>query len=206
MDTDHWTGGAWASRHDVLRASLERIRPIDADVPLDELEALCASGEEAASDAVALQVTAKYALMASLLRADLQSRFAERLSDAGYAVVDNAWTGNDERAENHLVLRGVAGDEISIVLAPKAGESCFSNKVKVLFRTASGEANEQEREEQLDAITQILRDTYDLPGDATFLDCTPGTEARHDAAPESFDLDRVRASQPVVTQQARRGG
>jgi len=206
VDTDHWTGGAWVSRHDELRASIDRIRHIDVNVPLDELEALRASGEEAASDAVALQVTAKYALMASLLRADLQARFAERLSDAGYAVVDNAWTGNDERAENHLVLRGVAGDEISIVLAPKVGESCFSNKVKVLFRTAAGEANEQERAEQLDAITQILRETYDLPGDATFLDCAPGTEARHDAAPESFDLDRVRASQPVVTQQARRGG
>lgn len=206
VDTDHWTGGAWMSRHDELRAALDRIRRVDADVTLEELETLRASGEEAASDAVALQVTAKYALMASLLRADLQARFAERLADAGYAVVDNAWEGNDERAENHLVLRGVTGDEISIVLAPKPGESCFSNKVKVLFRTASGDPNEQERAERLEAITQILRDAYDLPNDAQFLDCAPGTETRHDAAPEAFDLDRVRASKPAVTPQARKGG
>jgi ElaB/YqjD/DUF883 family membrane-anchored ribosome-binding protein len=205
VDTDHWTGGAWAFRHGELGEALERIGDPDASVSLDELEALRASAEEAASEAVALQVTAKYALMASLLRADLQARFADRLADAGYAVVDNAWLGNDERAENHLVLRGVAGDEISIVLAPKAGESCFSNKVKVLFRTGPGHPNEQERAERLEAITQILRDAYDLPGDAAFLDCTPGTETRHDAAPEAFDLDRVRASKPAVTPQVRKG-
>jgi hypothetical protein len=206
VDTDHWTGGAWASRYDEVHAALERIRQPDTVVPLEELEALRASGESAASDAVALQVTAKYAVMASLLRADLQARFAERLADAGYAVMDNAWLGNDERAENHLVLRGAAGDEISIVLAPKVGESCFSNKVKVLFRTATGEPNEQERAERIETITQILRDVYDLPGDAKFLDCAPGTETRHDAAPEAFDLDRVRASKPAVTNQVRKGG
>lgn len=204
VDTDHWTSGAWAARQGELHAALERVRHPDAIVSLEDLESLRTSAEEAASQAVALQVTAKYALMASLLRADLQARFAERLADAGYAVVDNAWLGNDERAENHLVLRGVAGDEISIVLAPKSGASCFSNKVKVLFRTGEGDPNEQERAERLDAITQILRDAYDLPGDAAFLDCTPGTELRHDAAPEAFDLDRVRASKPAVTPQVRK--
>jgi hypothetical protein len=206
VDTDHWTAGAWASRYEALRDGLERVRAADCRVGFDELESLRTLGEAAPSESVALQATAKYALMASLLRADLQARFAERLAGAGYEVIDNAWAGNDERGENHLVLRGVNGDEISIVLAPKPGESSFSNRIKVLFRTPDGEPNEQERAERLASITQILREAYDLPADAGFLDCAPGTETLPNAPADAFNLERVRASGPTVVPQAQRGG
>jgi outer membrane murein-binding lipoprotein Lpp len=206
VDTDHWTAGAWASRHDALRVGLQRVRAADCTAGFDELESLRKLGEATPSESVALQATAKYALMASLLRSDLQARFAERLAGAGYEVIDNAWAGNDERGENHLVLRGVNGDEISIVLAPKPGESSFSNRIKVLFRTPDGEPNEQERAERLASITQILREAYDLPADAGFLDCAPGTETLPNAPADAFDLDRIRASSPAVAPQARKEG
>jgi hypothetical protein len=206
VDTDHWTAGAWASRNEALRDGLERVRAAECRVGFDELESLRALGETAPSESIALQATAKYALMASLLRTDLQARFAERLADSGYEVVDNAWAGNDERAENHLVLRGVNGDEISIVLAPKAGGSSFTNRIRVLFRVPEGEPNEQERAERLASIAQILRDTYDLPTDACVLDCTPGTETLPNAPAEAFDLDPVRAATPPVVPRTRTGG
>ena len=190
VDTDYWTGGQWGALQQRLAEMRWRISHEQAEVSFEELARMQQAGEEAVNQAVALAASAKYALMASVLRADLQRRFCDRLAQAGYQVADNAWAGNDERRSNHVVLRGVNGDEIAIVLAPKEECGKLSNRIQVHFRDPS--PNEAERREKLDAIRKVLSEVYEVPDKNLELRCLPGTELESNAADEHFDLERVR--------------
>jgi len=128
--------------------------------------------------------------MASVLRVDLQREFCARLAESGYQVVDNVWAGNDERQANHVVLRGVNGDEIAVVIAPKENAGTLSNQFQIHFRDAA--PNEAERKEKLEAIYQVLNEVYQLPREAVEARCLPGTDWTTNAAPEHFDLEQAR--------------
>jgi hypothetical protein len=163
----------------------------EAAVSLEELQRMQQAGRDAPTQAVALAATAKYALMGSILRVDLQREFAARLADSGYEVLDNAWVGNDERQANHVVLRGVNGDEIAVAIAPKADAGKLSNQIQIHFRDAS--PSEAERKEKLEAIYQVLNEVYQFPREALDLHCLPGTDWQTNAASEHFDLEQVRS-------------
>lgn len=192
VDVDFWTEGAWSARRANLEADLARIEDDAATASLDELEALEAAGETAAAEAEALVATAKYAALASIMRAELQERFAAKLAESGYAVEDNVWAGDDERDENHLFLKGATGDRISIVLAPTRDGGSIGNAMQVNFHDPSSSPNEAERAERVKAIAEVLGSVYELPpGDLT-IPCAPGTEAEPNAPADRFDAGRVR--------------
>jgi hypothetical protein len=192
IDVDFWTEGAWSARRANLEADLARIKDEATTASLEELEALQTAGETAAAEAEALVATAKYAAMASIMRAELQERFAVKLAESGYAVEDNVWAGDDERDENHLFLKGATGDRISIVLAPTLDGASIGNSMQVNFHDPSTSPNEAERQERVKAITEVLGSVYELPpGDLT-IPCAPGTEDEPNAPAERFDVCRVR--------------
>ena len=190
VDADHWTGGQWASVYQQLAEMRWRIADEDAAVSLEELQRIQQAGRDAPTQAVGLAVTAKYALMASILRSDLQRDFCARLAESGYQVVDNAWAGDDERQANHVVLRGINGDEIAVVIAPKEEAGKLSNRIQVHFRDSS--PSEAERKEKLEAIYQVLNEVYQFPREALDLRCLPGTDWQTNVTPEHFDLQPVR--------------
>jgi hypothetical protein len=194
IDVDHWTEGAWSTRRTALADALARIDAESATADLDELDRLQADGETAVAEAEALVATAKYAALASIMRAELQERFAHRLADAGYTVEDNVWAGGDERDENHLFLRGVTGDQISIVLSPTRDGGAIGNALQVNFHDPSSIPNEAEREERARALSQVLGDVYDLPVEQVSIPCAPGTEHEPNAPAERFDVEAVRRS------------
>lgn len=190
VETDYWTHGAWSALHQRLGEMRWGIADTDANVSLHELQRIQEAGHEAITQAVALAATAKYALMASILRVDLQREFAARLADSGYEVVDNAWAGNDERQANHVLLRGVNGDEIAVVIAPKEDAGQLSNRIQVHFRDVS--PSEAERKEKLEAIHHVLNEVYQLPRETLDLRCMPGTDWQDNASGEHFELDQIR--------------
>lgn len=192
IDVDFWTEGAWSARRSTLEAALDGIEDEATTATLAEFESLQAAGETAAAEAEALVATAKFAAMASIMRAELQERFADKLAESGYAVEDNVWAGDDERDENHLFLRGVTGDRISIVLSPTRDGGTIGNSMQVNFHDPSPSPNEAERQERVKAITDVLSTVYELPpGDLT-IPCAPGTEDEPNAPAERFDVGRVR--------------
>lgn len=192
IDVDFWTEGDWSARRKQFEADLARIEDDAATVSLDELEALQAAGETAAAEAEALVATAKYAALASIMRAELQERFAVKLAESGYAVEDNVWAGDDERDENHLFLKGATGDRISIVLSPTRDGGCIGNAMQVNFHDPSPSPNEAERQERVSAITEVLSSVYELPRGEFTIPCAPGTEEEHNAPAERFDVGSVR--------------
>jgi hypothetical protein len=192
IDVDHWTEGAWSSRRAALTEALARIEDDSTTADLDELERLQADGETAVAEAEALVATAKYAALASIMRAELQERFAHRLADAGYTVEDNVWAGGDERDENHLFLRGVNGDQISIVLSPTRDGAAIGNSLQVNFHDPSSNPNEAERQERTRELSQVLGEVYDLPIEQVSIPCAPGTEHEPNAPAERFDVESVR--------------
>ena len=192
IDVDFWTEGAWSARRARLEADLARVEDEATPASLHELEALQIAGETATAEAEALVATAKYAAMASIMRAELQERFAVKLAESGYAVEDNVWAGEDERDENHLFLKGPTGDRISIILSPTRDGESVGNAVQVNFHDPSSSPNEAERQERVKAITEVLGSVYELPpGDLT-IPCAPGTEEEPNAPADRFDIGRVR--------------
>jgi hypothetical protein len=192
IDVNFWTEGAWSARRAALEADLARIEDDTTTATLDELEALQAAGETAAAEAEALVATAKYAAMASIMRAELQERFAVKLAESGYSVEDNVWAGNDERDENHLFLRGATGDRISIVLSPTREGCSIGNSMQVNFHDPSPSPNEAARHEHVTAITDVLSEVYELPSGNLTIPCVPGTENDPNAPAERFDVAKVR--------------
>jgi len=184
VDTDFWTQGQWSALQQQLAELRWRIADEDVAVSLEELAHIQQAGRDAPTQAVALAARAKYALMASVLRVDLQREFCARLAESGYQVVDNVWAGNDERQANHVVLRGVNGDEIAVVIAPKENAGTLSNQFQIHFRDAA--PNEAERKEKLEAIYQVLNEVYQLPREAVEARCLPGTDWTTNAAPRAL--------------------
>jgi hypothetical protein len=193
VNSDYWTQGQWSARQQALAEMRWRLADDQADVSIAEVKQIAQAGRDAPTQAIALAASAKYALMASVLRADMQREFAARLAESGYQIVDNAWSGNDERRANHMLLRGVNGDEIAIVVSPKEDAGPLSNRIAVHFRDNS--PSEAERKEKLEAIYQVLNQVYQFPRESVGLHCLPGTEWQDNASAEHFDLAQVRQAQ-----------
>ena len=134
VETDFWTEGKWSKTYNDLIEKRDRIQNFDADVNLKELENITKTAQDGITSSVTFVAEAKYAVIASILRADLQRDFSEKLNESGYEIVDNALLDNDNRKENHLVLKGVNGEEISIILSPKKEAGKLSNTVELNFR------------------------------------------------------------------------
>jgi hypothetical protein len=193
VDTDYWTDGKWSTMRDKLANMRRRAAEPSATVPLEELRKFEQAGRDALAQSVVLAGQAKYAFIASVLRSDLQRDFCEKLADSGYELVDCAWMGNDQRRSNHVLLRGVNGDEIAIVLSPKPDAGTLSNTLQMHFRDPS--PSEAERKDKIKALQQVLAEVYDIPTEALGMKCIPGTVWSENAADENFDLERVRRSE-----------
>ena len=192
VETNYWTEGRWAKVYNDLSQKRDRIQQPDAEVRLDALNAFSEEARDGITSSVTLAAEAKYAVIASILRADLQRDFSEKLKESGYEIVDNALLNGDDRKENHLVLKGVNGEEICIVLSPKKGAGKLSNTLELNFRDE--DCNEAERKEKLNAIREVLSDIYEIPGEALNYQCKPGTGWSTNAPKEKFNLEKVRKS------------
>ncbi len=190
VDTDHWTQGQWLELQQKLAGMRFSIADEETTVSMDELHEMEAAGRDAISRSVSLTARAKFAVIASILRTDLQRSFAGKLAESGYQVVDNAWSENDERQSNHIVLKGVNGDEISIVLSPKDQGGILSNTVQVHFR--DNQPSEAERQEKLETIRGVLDEIYESPAGSVKWKCVPGSESRENAPEQQFNLQEVR--------------
>ncbi len=80
VDADFWTGGKWSALHEELTSMRQRIASPEANVSTEDLQQFQQAGRDALATAVSLAATAKYALMASVLRNDMQRDFCDRLN------------------------------------------------------------------------------------------------------------------------------
>ncbi|MFZ4437604.1 MAG: hypothetical protein ACOYOS_04190 [Syntrophales bacterium] len=192
VDVDHWTEGKWTSIHSDLMQKKQKISHEKASVTLGELKKIKGDAENSLTQASILGAQAKYAVIASILRAEMQSDIRDKLDNAGYEMLGNAWLNDDDRQSNHLVLRHrTNGDEVAIAIAPQKQEGSLSNSLELNFRDDN--LNEEERREKLEAIRQVLSDIYQIPKEALEYKCKPGTDWSTNAPKEVFDIEKVKA-------------
>ena len=190
VETDFWTEGRWSEDYNAVSQKRDSIQTSDASVSLEELKAFTEAANDGITSSVTLAAEAKYAVIASILRADLQRDFSEKLKESGYEIVDNAVLDGDDRKANHLVLKGVNGEDISIILSPQKGGGKLSNTMELNFRDKN--CNEAERKEKLDAFREVLSEIYEIPKETLNYQCKPGTDWSTNAPKEKFNLEKVR--------------
>ncbi len=188
QSTDYWTNGAWNALKDDLRVRKDQVSNDGTPPSLEFLEECAQRGNDAVQEAGALLTTAEGNLLSSIQRADLQSLFHEKLRNAGYVLIDNAWFGSDERRSNHLIMEGINGDRIAIIVRPdETPATGQTNQVEVDFQDAA--PSEILRRERLEALQAALAEAYGSPA---LFQPLPGASWTKNAPDACFDMAAVR--------------
>lgn len=189
VDVDHWSDGAWGRAHSEIEAMREGIEGTDTPLSLEDLERTAHRAGELEAEVEPMTAAAQDAVLASVMRHDMQESMLERLEDLGYVLQDNAWEGQDQRRALHQRLRNASGDEVVVVVTPDGSQEAMQASVQINF--VDNSPNGQVRRQRLEAVRRALRD--DVGGELDSFREEPGFEGDVNAPAERFDLDRVRA-------------
>jgi len=175
VDVEHWTEGKWSAGRRELEQRRKQIAEPGANVSLENLRACEQAGQRGMTEATVLAATAKYAVMASTMRADLQRDFLEKMEGFGYQCENNVWQEEDQRRANRMVLVGTSGERLAITLTPQEESGVLSNRLDIDFNDER--CNEEERRKKIAVISSALAQCYGLPEEVIEEEyrCKPGT-------------------------------
>ncbi len=189
VDVDHWSEGAWGQANAEIEAQRDRLDDSDATPSLEDLERMAQRATAIEAELEPMAARAQDAVLASVVRHDMQSAMLERLEDLGYVLQDSTWEGEDQRRALHQRLRNASGDEIVVVVTPQDGEQGLQADVQINF--VDNSPNGQVRRERLAKVREAIRD--DVGAELDGFREQPGFEGDVNAPAERLDLDRVRA-------------
>ena len=133
------------------------------------------------------QQKARITFIASVLRADLQRDFCEKLADSGYELVDCAGWATTGALQQHPYQRHELRRRTpSSSPKPDAGTLSNTSKCISVIRLQAKRGRRRKFEAAADT-SQV----YDIPAEALGMKCIPHTSWSDNAADEQFDLERV---------------